>query len=166
MGIPHGRCPRSQSPRLAEHARLDSGAHGGALRDGGFVEVDATNCPGLYRFDAPDAPFAEGENIVYLQLVFTGAIVEPIEVVLVPEPDVQVGAVVTDVGNTSSTFRTDLTQTATDHWRDAWVLFRNGALVGQVRRISAFNPTTDFVTVATAFSAAPAAGDDFVIVNR
>jgi len=32
----------------------------GAHADGGFVEVDATNLPGLYRLDLPDAVCATG----------------------------------------------------------------------------------------------------------
>lgn len=31
-----------------------------AWSSGGFKEVDATNCPGLYRFDVPDAALATG----------------------------------------------------------------------------------------------------------
>lgn len=32
----------------------------GAFSSGGFVEVDATNMPGVYRLDIPDAVFASG----------------------------------------------------------------------------------------------------------
>lgn len=31
-----------------------------AWAPGGWAEIDATNCPGLYRFDCPDAAFAYG----------------------------------------------------------------------------------------------------------
>lgn len=34
----------------------------GAWSSGGFVEVDATNMPGIYRLDIPDACFASGSN--------------------------------------------------------------------------------------------------------
>lgn len=37
----------------------------GAHTDGGFAEVDATNCPGLYRVDFADAAFASGVSQVY-----------------------------------------------------------------------------------------------------
>lgn len=36
----------------------------GAYVSGGFVEVDATNCPGLYRFDIPNAALAVGVDQV------------------------------------------------------------------------------------------------------
>jgi hypothetical protein len=41
---------------------------GGAHSDGGFVEVDATNAPGLYRLDLSDAIVAAGEDggVLYL----------------------------------------------------------------------------------------------------
>ena len=32
----------------------------GAYSSGGWVEVDATNLPGIYRFDIPNAVFATG----------------------------------------------------------------------------------------------------------
>ena len=35
---------------------------------GGFKEVDATNCPGLYRFDVPDIAFAYGAQEVLVTL--------------------------------------------------------------------------------------------------
>lgn len=35
---------------------------GGVHADGGFVEIDAVNAPGLYRLDLSDAIFAAGEN--------------------------------------------------------------------------------------------------------
>lgn len=40
----------------------------GAHSDGGFVEVDATNMPGLYRLDLPDAVCATGVNSVVVML--------------------------------------------------------------------------------------------------
>jgi hypothetical protein len=39
-----------------------------AWSSGGFVEVDATNMPGLYRLDVPDAAFASGATSVAIVL--------------------------------------------------------------------------------------------------
>lgn len=36
----------------------------GAYVSGGFKEIDATNCPGLYRFDIPDAALVAGKDQV------------------------------------------------------------------------------------------------------
>ena len=43
----------------------------GAWSSGGFVEVDATNEPGVYRFDVPNAAIASGSYTV-ITLAFTG----------------------------------------------------------------------------------------------
>ena len=40
----------------------------GAFSSGGFVEVDATNMPGVYRFDIPDAALAAGVSSVVAML--------------------------------------------------------------------------------------------------
>ena len=41
--------------------------------DGGFILVDDTNMPGLYRCDYPDAAFATGIDQVFLQIVVASA---------------------------------------------------------------------------------------------
>lgn len=40
----------------------------GAYSSGGFVEIDSTNMPGLYRLDIPDAALASGVNSVVVML--------------------------------------------------------------------------------------------------
>ncbi len=44
-----------------------------AHTDGGFILVDDTNMPGLYRCDFPDAAFATGVDQVFLQIVVAAA---------------------------------------------------------------------------------------------
>jgi hypothetical protein len=44
----------------------------GVHTDGGFIEIDATNMPGLYRLDVPDAAFLTGVDYVTIQLVEAG----------------------------------------------------------------------------------------------
>jgi len=46
-----------------------------AHSDGGFKEVDATNIPGLYRFDLPDAAIAAGADWVVIALKVAGCYV-------------------------------------------------------------------------------------------
>ena len=48
---------------------LNSQTVTGAFTSGGFVAVDNTNMPGLYRIDIPNAAFASGASkvIVYLR---------------------------------------------------------------------------------------------------
>ena len=76
------------------------------------------------------------------------------------------GDVVADGANTATTFKTDLSSATNDQWKDALLLFLDGALAGQVKKISAYNGTTKFVTLSSAFTAAPSAGDTFRLVNR
>lgn len=76
------------------------------------------------------------------------------------------GSVISDEGNTSSTFKTDLSSTTDDYCERAWVRFTNGDLINQVSRISAYNGTTKFLAVWDAFTAAPSDGDDFEIINE
>lgn len=38
----------------------------GAYSSGGFVEVDSTNMPGVYRFDIPNACLASGRGVVVM----------------------------------------------------------------------------------------------------
>lgn len=47
----------------------------GAFSSGGFVEIDATNQPGLYRLDIPDAALATGVDFVTITLVTTSGYV-------------------------------------------------------------------------------------------
>ena len=75
------------------------------------------------------------------------------------------GVVVTDAGNTASTFKTDRTESTTDYWKDALLLFTTGTLAGQVKKVSAYNGTTKFVTLSAGFTATPGVGDRFVFVN-
>jgi hypothetical protein len=75
------------------------------------------------------------------------------------------GAVVDDAANTSQTFETDRTESSNDYWRDALILFTSGSLVGQVKKVTAYDGTTKFVTLGSALTAEPTAGDRFVLVN-
>ncbi|MEO2054745.1 MAG: hypothetical protein ABGX83_05540 [Nitrospira sp.] len=75
-------------------------------------------------------------------------------------------AVAIDGGNTASTFKTDLTETATDYWKDVLIKFTSGALKDQVKKISLYNGTTKFITVSEPFTAAPLSGSEFKLVNE
>lgn len=51
----------ASSPAAAIQIALASQTVTGAHTDGGFVEIDATNLPGFYRIDWPDAMFVAGK---------------------------------------------------------------------------------------------------------
>lgn len=71
-----------------------------------------------------------------------------------------------DPDPTATAFETDLTEASNDHYNGAFVVFYSGALIGQSRKISDYDGTTKILTVATAFTEAPVAGNDFLIIGR
>lgn len=53
----------------------------GAWTSGGFVEVDATNMPGVYRLDVPDAAWATGDQteiVIWKTATFHGSALVPV----------------------------------------------------------------------------------------
>jgi hypothetical protein len=75
------------------------------------------------------------------------------------------GAVVADAGNTSQTFKTDLVSAVDNYCVGNYILFTSGTLTDQRKRITSYDQATAFVIVASAFTSAPSASDDFDIVN-
>lgn len=73
--------------------------------------------------------------------------------------------VVTDGGNTALTFETDLTSSTNDTYKDCLMCFVDGALAGQVKKITAYNGTTKFVTFTSGFTGTPTGGDRFIVIN-
>lgn len=55
---------------------VNLGAITDAHSDGGWEEVDATNMPGVYRFDVPDAAFSSGADWVIISLKVATCFVE------------------------------------------------------------------------------------------
>lgn len=138
----------------------------GAWTSGGFVEVDATKCPGLYRLDIPDGAVASGADYVLIAITFSGVLAEVFEVVIDPMPDVPVATVQADAGNSTTTFKTDLTSATDDFYKDSWFTFRTGNLANQTKKISAYNGATKIITVSTPYTATPNNGSIGVVVNR
>jgi hypothetical protein len=75
------------------------------------------------------------------------------------------GAIVSDAGNTASTFKTDRPEVTADHWKDCLLLLTSGVLAGQVKKVTGYNGATGFMTVNNPFTGVPAAGDRFVLIN-
>lgn len=80
----------------------------------------------------------------------------------VQSPD---GIVVDNVGNTSSTFLTNLTSAVNDYWKDAYLKFKTGSLTGQVKKVVGYTGATKFIT-CEAFTDEPTADDSFDLINR
>lgn len=75
------------------------------------------------------------------------------------------GAVVDDAANTATTFETDLPSAVSDFYKGALIVFTTGALQHQVRKVTAYNGATKFLTVSGGFTAEPSEGDRFLVVN-
>jgi len=99
---------------------------------------------------------------VHVSVEHTG--MDPVDITIGTNADPS-GSVVSNGGNTASTFKTDRSEATTDFWKDALLLFTSGSLAGQVKKVSAFDGTTKFVTLSSAFTAAPSAADLFVLIN-
>lgn len=98
---------------------------------------------------------------LHIQVNKTGA--QPFHL-SIPTTGERNGAVVADGGNTSSTFLTDLTETDNDVWKDALLLFTSGALVGQIKKVGAYDGTTKFISTEQ-FTSAPSDTDRFLLIN-
>lgn len=99
---------------LTALAAVDS-AHG----DSKAIQIDATNAPGLYRVDWPDAAFATG--VARVQLVVNGAAIDPavIEVELVPWLTPITGATVRGVNASDAALAVASTALTNATWTDA-----------------------------------------------
>lgn len=69
---------------------------------------------------------------------------------------------------TTSTFTSDRTEATNDYWKDCLVVFLTGSLAGQVKKIGGYTGSSKLFTLASGlvFTAAPANGDIFEIINR
>lgn len=74
------------------------------------------------------------------------------------------GTVNADGTETTTSFKTSLTQ-ASNFFNNAFILFTDGTLQGQSRKISSYAQTNGVITVGTAFTAAPG-NDPFIIIGR
>lgn len=133
-----------------------------AHTDGGFEEVDATNAPGLYRVDFPDAAVATGSPFARITVVVAGASnarAEPIEITLndanaiwdapgsshlvagsMGEKMAALAPIQTFVEAsptpTATVFAIDDITATDDTLIDAILVFIDGELIGQARRIT------------------------------
>jgi hypothetical protein len=71
----------------------------------------------------------------------------------------------TSGSNTATSFLSNFTEATDDYWKDSLLLFTSGTLAGQLKKVSAYNGTTKFITVSSAFTGIPSSGDRFILVN-
>lgn len=71
---------------------------------------------------------------------------------------------VDDTSATSTTFISNLTASTDGYYHDKVLVFISGGLSGQARPIETYTGSTKSITVSLAFTAAPADGDEFLIL--
>lgn len=128
------------------------------------VTITSTQVVNLANVNAEvDTALGAGVNMVQISGDTTAA--DRLEALLDATPT---GAVVdeNDPDPTTLLFETNLTEASNDHYNGAFVVFFSGALLGQSRKISDYDGTNKIITVATAFTEAPGAGDTFMILGR
>jgi hypothetical protein len=108
-----------------------------AWSSGGFVEVDATNTPGLYRLDVPDAAFAAGVDSVVVTLKGATGMVGV-------EEEVQLTAI--DLQDAVRMAMTALPNAAAEA---AGGLYTRGSGAGQLNQNASGQVDTRTVTMAT-----------------
>lgn len=76
------------------------------------------------------------------------------------------GAISDGAPNTETNFGTYLTETVDNYWKDSLILMVSGDLVGQVKRVTAYDGTTKKITVAGGFTDPPIEDDRFELLTR
>lgn len=129
--------------------------------------TERTSQTGNYRVQV-DCTTANGFEVgksynVVASVTVSGVSAKAVLATFVLGPPIYYATVATDGGNSATTFKTTLAEAVSDYWKDALLVFLTGSLAGQVKKVTAFNPTTDFVTTA-AFTGTPSSGDQFMLV--
>lgn len=71
-----------------------------------------------------------------------------------------------DAGGSSTTIiDAERTEADTDYWKSSVVLMTSGPNIGLLRRVTAFNATTDTITLAPAFPQAVAVGNTYMLIR-
>ncbi len=76
------------------------------------------------------------------------------------------GKVATSGSNGATSFLTDLTSAVDSYCVGSYLKIASGALINEVRRISAYNGTSFVITLSSALTDVPADGVEFYIVNQ
>jgi hypothetical protein len=75
-------------------------------------------------------------------------------------------AIAADVGNSATSFKTTLTDATNDYWKDCLLRITSGALIKQVKRVSAYNGSTKVISVVGGFTGIPADDVTFDLINQ
>ena len=134
------------------------------------TELSSANMPGVYALDIDEAamvavPDAAFEAEVCVHITKTG--MDPVTRVFTIYRD-NIQASVDDTGAAAGDFDTTLPQGGgADHYKGCYVKFAKGTLENQVRKVTGSTwGTKTNLAFSDAFTAAPANGDTFELINR
>lgn len=164
--------------RAAISAKADCaalGAANSAHADNSGFEIGL----GLYRIDWPDIWTDAVKSVVQLVVVcvdvdttfqeveITGmpAVVAGLTGGLSIERGVVTDAVATDAGNSATQVKTTLASAVNDYYKDMLILLTSGALIYQVKKVTAYTGATKILTFG-AFTGIPADGVTFKLINQ
>jgi len=123
-----------------------------AHTDNRGIEVDATDCPGLYRFDFPDAAFASGVREVLLTVKHTSCFTESLRV--------EINAAVNTVQFAGQTITAAAGVTIPSSIASPTnITAATGIVLSGVTHTGAVIPTVTTTTTATNLTNAPTSGD-------
>lgn len=153
--------PGSAAAQLTLATQTVTGAHS----DGGFIQIDSTNMPGVYRLDLSDAIIAPGvANVVLLLKGAANMVSLPIEIQLGGEK-YEIGTATGTPTTTQATF-TGLGDLTTDHYKDSLFRVLTGSNAGEVKKITAsVNSGGNVQLTFGAMSAALVSSDKIMIIN-
>lgn len=98
------------------------------------------------------------------QTTINGNVLEVLSRLL--DKDITTGSVAADGSNSTTTFKTNLTSSVNDHWKETFIQLTSGTMDGAIRKVDGYNGTTKFLTVTPAFPTTPTNGTTFAIINR
>lgn len=138
----------------------NGGAEANTANHGSVVELT----DGMYYY-----PASQGEldtiGPVYLRVAKAACRTVVIVARVDPRPP-YIAAAVSDASPAAGDFDTDLASATNSFYNDAFCLFITGSLAGQVRKVTGYTGSTKNLQFSGAFTAAPANGDKFVLVNN
>lgn len=134
----------------------------GAWVSGGFVEVDATSAPGLYRIDVPNAAFATGADAVTLTVVRAG-VIQPWALTIPLLPPVALYGTAGAGATTVSVPLVGLPTLSAGQLNRRPLQVLSGAAAGE-RVLIVGQASNGTVQVAPPLTIAPSAGDRVVVV--
>ena len=154
--------PGSAAAALALATQTVTGSHS----DGGFVEIDATNMPGMYRLDLSDAILASGvESVAILLKGAANMAPVPIELqLIVRQGETQLRSGTAQAGGTGTITLDAGASAVTDYYKHGVCALVAGTGAGQSQIIDSYNGSTKVATMAASWATAPDNTTTFVIL--